>query len=212
MLEQLTWYRQSSYLWRGEVTVYVDPWGVPDGEPGADFVFITHAHADHFSPDDIKKVSSEGTIFVAPHDIAEQLAGDVRAVRPGEQLEVAGVGVEAIPAYNVQPGRLDKHPRDNDWVGYVLTLDGTRYLFAGDTDHTPELTGVRTDVAVVPVGGTFTMDAAEAATAVKEMGPRLAVPYHYGFVVGSESDGHRFVEAIAPIEGRIMTPVYPFAR
>lgn len=211
MLDQFTWYRQSALQWRDSLIVYIDPWGIGDDDPHADVVLITHAHFDHFSEPDLDKVVKDGTILVAPHDIAAQLKkGDVRAVKPGESLEAAGIPVETVPAYNAKPERKDFHPRDNNWVGYVLTLGGTRHYLAGDTDHIPEMGDIKADVAFVPIGGTYTMDVAEAAAAVKQIGPKMAVPYHFGFVVGKPSDGDAFVKAISPIQGKVLTPKNPF--
>ncbi len=211
MLDAFTWYKQSAIKWQGKnLTVHVDPWGVPEGEAKADLILITHAHFDHFQVEEIDRLTKEGTIIVTPHDIAAQLSGDVRAVKPGESVEAAGLSVSAVPAYNARPERLEMHPRENNWVGYVLDLEDTRTYLAGDTDHIPEMAGIRTDVAFVPAGGTYTMDAQEAAGAIKEIAPKIAVPYHFGFVVGSRSTGEEFVKAIAPIEGRVLTPVNPF--
>jgi len=211
VLDAFTWFKQSSLLWRGSPTVYIDPWGITDGQPPADLILLTHAHFDHLSEVDLAKITTDGTVVVAPHDIAAQLTrGDVRAVRPGEKLEAAGLQIETVAAYNVKPDRLDFHPRDNNWVGYLVPLGAHRYYFAGDTDHTPELDEVRADVAFVPIGGTYTMDVDEAAGAIKQIRPKLAVPYHFGFVVGTGGDGERLVKAIAPIEGAVLSPMHPF--
>ena len=213
MLDAFTWYKQAALKWKGKgLTVHIDPWGVPDGEEKADLLLITHAHFDHYSQEDMDRVTKEGTVIVAPHDVATECltTGDIRAIKPGETLEAAGLQVHAIPAYNLRPERLEMHPRDNNWVGYVLELGGTMTYLAGDTDHIPEMADLKTDIAFVPAGGTYTMDVQEAVGAVKDINPKMAVPYHFGFVVGSRSVGAEFVEAIAPIEGRVLDPVHPF--
>jgi L-ascorbate metabolism protein UlaG (beta-lactamase superfamily) len=199
-------------LWRGDKVVYIDPWDIPEGEPKADIVFITHAHFDHYSEPDLDKVVHEKTILIAPQDVAEQCLkrGDVRAVKPGQTIEAGGFPVEAVPAYNHRPERKDFHPRDNNWVGYVITLGGTRYYLAGDTDHIPEMGDIKTDVAFLPCGGTYTKDVSEAAVAAKEINPKVAVPCHFGFVVGSSSTGEEFVKAVAPIKGQILKPRHGF--
>jgi L-ascorbate metabolism protein UlaG (beta-lactamase superfamily) len=213
VLERITWFRQAAIRWiDDERTVYVDPWGVPAGAPPADVILITHAHFDHLQPDQIAMLSTRATRLVAPHDVAAELTGHVTAVAPGESHVVAGLRFTTVPAYNVVEARLDAHPRANRWVGYVLDLGGATYYHAGDTDHVPELDEVRTDVAFLPIGGTYTMDVSEAAGLTRSIAPRLAVPMHYGFVVGSPGDGERFREEAAPVPVEIMTPVDPFER
>jgi L-ascorbate metabolism protein UlaG (beta-lactamase superfamily) len=210
MLERFTWFRQSAYLWRGDgLTVYIDPWMVTTDDP-ADVIFITHAHFDHYQPDDIEKIRKDGTKIVAPHDIARELSGDVTPVSPGDSLNVAGIDVQAVPAYNVVKERLQAHPKENNWVGYILTLGSNSYYHAGDTDHVPELGSVRADVAFLPIGGTYTMDPGEAAGLAKAINPQVAVPMHYGFVVGSPADAERFAKEADPVKVETLTPVHPF--
>jgi L-ascorbate metabolism protein UlaG (beta-lactamase superfamily) len=212
MLDRFTWFKQSAYRWQGDgLNVYIDPWGVTTPEP-ADVIFVTHAHSDHFQPDEIERLSRPGTRIIAPRDVAEGLSGDVTPVRPGDELEVAGIKVVAVPAYNVVEERLDAHPRENDWVGYVLTLGRNDYYHAGDTDHAPELSDVRADVAFLPIGGTYTMEAPEAAGLAKAIGPQIAVPMHYGFVVGSPADAERFSREAGPVTVEILNPENPFER
>jgi L-ascorbate metabolism protein UlaG (beta-lactamase superfamily) len=213
MLDAITWYRQSALRWTdGQLTVYIDPWGTPPDAAPADLILITHAHFDHFRPEEIARLRAEGAPVVAPADVAAELTGAVTPVAPGQSHEVAGVRFTTVPAYNAVEQRLDRHPKVNGWVGYVLELGGATYYAAGDTDHVPELDAIRTDVAFVPIGGTFTMDVEEAAGLVRAMSPGLAVPYHYGFVVGSAADGERFRREAAPIPVALVDPDNPFER
>ncbi len=214
MLEQFTWFRQSAYRWKGDgITIYIDPWGVAKGkdEP-ADVIFITHAHFDHFQMNEIEKVRKGTTKIVAPRDVAKEIGGDVKAVRPGESFDVGGIKVETVPAYNTHPQRLQAHPKENQWVGYILKLGNHRYYHAGDTDHVPELDAIKTDVAFVPIGGTYTMEAPEAAGLVKKIRPQVAVPMHYGFVVGTPSDAERFAKEAAPVKVQTLKPVNAFEK
>jgi L-ascorbate metabolism protein UlaG (beta-lactamase superfamily) len=214
MLERYTWFRQSAFLWSAEggPTVYVDPWGVAASDPPADLVLITHAHDDHFRPDDLERVVGPATKLVAPHDVARELSGDVTPVRPGESHEVAGVRFSTVPAYNVAEERLDMHPRSNDWVGFLLELGGGVHYHAGDTDRVPELESIRADAAFLPIGGTYTMDVEEAAGLAKAMSPGVAVPTHFGFrlddgeLVGASGDAERFRDAAAPVPVEVLTP------
>ena len=210
MLDRFTWFRQSAYRWDGEgVVAYIDPWGVTDPVP-ADVVFLTHAHFDHFSMEDLDKIRREDTRIFAPRDVADELSGDVVPVAPGDDVGFGAISGHTVPAYNVAEDRLDKHPKENRWVGYVLDLGGSTYYHAGDTDHLPELEEIQADVAFVPIGGTYTMDATEAAGLVKALGPQMAVPMHYGFVVASPSEADRFAREADPVRVEILTPTNPF--
>ncbi len=211
MLDRITWFRQSALLWQdGERRIYVDPWGTPEDAAPADVILITHAHGDHLQPDEIARLSTPSTKLVAPHDVAKELSGDVTPVAPGESHEIGGLRFTTVPAYNTAEERLEMHPKANRWVGYILELGGSAYYHAGDTDHVAELDDVKTDVAFVPIGGTYTMDVDEAAGFVKAFAPKLAVPFHYGFVVGSAGDGERFRAASSPVPVELMEPTNPF--
>jgi L-ascorbate metabolism protein UlaG (beta-lactamase superfamily) len=213
VLEPVTWFRQSALRWRlpGR-TIHIDPWGTPpDAEP-ADLILITHAHSDHLRPEEIARLSTGATRIAAPRDVADSLTGNLTAVAPGESHELAGVRFTTVPAYNVREEALRFHPRANRWVGYVLELPGGTYYHAGDTDHAPELDEVRADVAFLPVGGHFTMGPEEAGGLARTIAPRVAVPFHYGFRVGSARDGERFRDAASPVRVELMEPVQPFER
>jgi L-ascorbate metabolism protein UlaG (beta-lactamase superfamily) len=211
MLEGFTWFKQAAYRYDGDgLVLYIDPWEA-EGPP-ADVILITHAHDDHYQPDEIERLRKDGTKLVAPHDIARELSGEVTPVAPGDSVEVAGVGIQAVPAYNIAEERLQAHPKANNWVGYVLTLGDRTYYHAGDTDHVPELDSVRANVTFLPIGGTYTMEAQEAGGLARAIGPDLAVPMHYGYLVGSPADAERFAEAAKPVTVRIMSPVRPFER
>lgn len=189
LTKNIHWLGQSSIQITGEKTVYVDPWKIRKPEP-ADMVLVTHGHFDHMSPDDIDRVSKPDTVVVAPADCADKIGKGARGVKPGDTVAVAGISVEAVPAYNVNK---DFHPPGNRWVGYVITIGGRRIYHAGDTDFIPEMENLKDiDVALLPVGGTYTMDAQEAAMAANTIRPKVAVPFHYGSVVGSKADAEKF--------------------
>jgi L-ascorbate metabolism protein UlaG (beta-lactamase superfamily) len=184
--------------------IWIDPFRLSVDGPKADLIFITHAHGDHLSPDDLAKVVKADTIAVGPPDCIAPVPvpeAQKRAVAPGQSHDIEGIHVEVVPAYNI-----DKpfHPKTNNWVGYILELDGRRIYHAGDTDRIPELKDIRADVAMLPVGGTYTMDAEEAAQAILEdIKPAMAVPIHYT-VVGSEADAERFRDLLPPGMARVL--------
>jgi L-ascorbate metabolism protein UlaG (beta-lactamase superfamily) len=211
VLDRVTWFKQSAMRWAGDgLTVYIDPWGVRPDDTPADLILITHAHRDHFRPEEIEKIRTGATKIAAPRDVAAGITGDVTAVAPGESHEIAGVRFTTVPAYNIAPDRLDLHPKANGWVGYVLELGDRRFYHAGDTDRLPELDVLTTDVAFLPVGGRATMDVDEAAGLAKAIAPTVAVPMHFGFLVGDPADGERFRDAAAPVRVEVLTPVRPF--
>lgn len=174
---------------RNGITVYFDPYGLKNGFHDADAVFITHDHFDHFSPEDISRVAKEDTLVVMPETCSADLPYDILRVAPGRTYEAKGILFETVPAYNV--GKKF-HPKENAWVGYIVTLDGFRYYVAGDTDINDDVRRVRCDAAFLPVGGTYTMTAEEAASLANEIRPKAAVPTHFGSVAGDAGDGDRF--------------------
>jgi L-ascorbate metabolism protein UlaG (beta-lactamase superfamily) len=190
---EITWLGHASFRIAGEESVvYIDPWKI-DGQPhDADVVVVSHSHYDHCSPEDVEKVSKDGTSIVAPGDTIAKL-GAANAVTPGDRLTLHDVTVEAVAAYNI--GKAF-HPRSNNWIGVVLTVDGKRIYYAGDTDLIPEMNDLKdVDLALLPVGGTYTLDAQEAAQACQAIGCAAVVPYHWGDIVGSRSDADEFVQA-----------------
>lgn len=172
----------SSVRLQGTKIIYIDPWQI-EGEPhDADVILVTHDHHDHYSPEDIAKLSKETTILAAPASMADQVTGPLVAVEPGRAYEIGGIHVETVAAYNI--GR-PFHTKEKNYVGYLVELDGVRYFVAGDTDQNPENSTVSCDVAFVPCGGKYTMDAPQAVAFVNAIRPKIAVPTHYGAVTDS---------------------------
>ncbi|MEM0231036.1 MAG: MBL fold metallo-hydrolase [Candidatus Woesearchaeota archaeon] len=179
-------------------TIYIDPYQI-DAIQKADLILITHGHYDHCSIADIKKIVKNGTIVIATSDCISQLRKveniSIKIVSPNKDVKIANMpwlSISTVPAYNIAKMF---HSKDNEWVGYVLDIKGHKIYHAGDTDFIPEMREIKDiDVAFLPVGGTYTMNAEEAAEAASVMMPKIAVPIHYGAIVGSEKDAQKFKE------------------
>src|SRR5436305_11530592 len=199
LLEAVEWLGHSGCrIAVGKANVYIAAYRIAAGEPPADLILITHAHYDHFSPQDVERLSTGGTHLIAPPAVAERLEGEVASIRPGEVVEtnIYGVDVRAVPAYNTSKrdgeGR-PFHPREAGLVGYELNVRGERLYHAGDTDVIPEMDWVvGVDVALLPVSGVYVMTAHEAAEAARRIQPTVAVPMHWGEHIGSHDDAQAF--------------------
>ena len=188
MLEYIEVLCHSSIKINKEKVIYIDPFKIEKNYNDADIVFITHDHYDHYSEEDIDKVINENTIIIIPEELLTKLLrkgfrkDSIITVEPNKKYMIQGMKFETIPAYNTNK---QFHPKENGWVGYIIEIKGVRYYIAGDTDITEENRRVKCDVAFVPVGGTYTMDFKEAATLVNEIKPKMAIPIHYGDIVGT---------------------------
>lgn len=193
MLDNIEVLIHSSIKFSKDIIIYFDPYKINKEYHDADIIFITHSHYDHYSPLDIKKVIKDNTIVVCPKDVKEELLKlnikNIIEVVPNKDYEVLNIKFKTIPAYNVNK---NFHPKENNWVGYLINYNNIKYYIAGDTDITEENKNIICDVAFVPVGGTFTMDYKEAASLINEIQPKIAVPTHYGLIVGNKDDGIKF--------------------
>ena len=208
MLENIEVLYHSSIRISKNKEIYIDPFKIDKDYNDADIVFITHDHFDHYSEKDIDKVINENTTIIIPKELLTKILrkginkNAVITVESNKEYMVQGIKFETIPAYNTNK---TFHPKENDWVGYIITLDGIRYYIAGDTDITEENRKVKCDVAFVPVGGTYTMDFKEAAQLINEIQPKIAVPIHYGSIVGTKQDATDFIKLLHPnIKGVIL--------
>ena len=186
--------------------IYFDPFKLDNRyKKDADYIFITHSHYDHFSPEDIKKILNENTNIIITSDLKEKVEAlgisNVLVVEPDNEYEINGIKFETVVAYN-----SDKpyHKKEFNWVGYIITLDGERIYVAGDTDNVDEINNVVCNIACVPVGGTYTMNYNEAANLINSIDPDYAIPIHYGTVVGSKDDAIKFKELVEGADVRIL--------
>jgi len=166
---------------------------------------ISHEHFDHCSPDDVSKIQGSGTVIITDKTSAEKLTGDVRIVAPGESMSLGEVKIEAVPSYNRDK---DFHPKQKAWLGFIVEVDGVRIYHAGDTDFIPEMKELKVDIALLPVSGTYVMTAEQAVEAALAIQPKLAIPMHYGTIVGDDNDALAFKESL---KGKIDVLILPKA-
>ena len=196
MLDSITVNEHSSIRIDDKIIAYIDPFRLKEARHDADLILFTHPHFDHFSPEDFYKAAKPDTLFVCPLSMKREAleAGiapaQLRTLEAEENLGILGIEIEGVPAYNTNK---PNHPKEKGWLGYVLEIGPHMVYVAGDTDRIPEGEAVQCDVALVPIGGTYTMDAAEAAAFVNAMRPHAVIPTHYGSIVGSLNDAREFV-------------------
>lgn len=193
--KKIHWLGHDGFRIDASKIIYFDPFQISGG-PKADIIFISHEHFDHCSPEDVAKIQGPNTVIVTEKDSAPKLKGDVRIVKPGDKIEIDGVKVEVVPAYNVNK---DFHPKANGWLGFIVEIDGVRIYHAGDTDFIPEMKEINVDIALLPVSGVYVMTSEQAVEAAKAIKPKLAIPMHYGAIVGSEKDALDFRDALKGI-------------
>ena len=174
-----------------EKCIYIDPYQLTGNLPKADIIICTHSHFDHCSPEDINKIKTDKTIFVVTADSAEKISGNVEIIAPGQSLNIDKIKIEAVPAYNTNKSF---HPKENGWMGVIIDDENIKIYHTGDSDVIPEMESISADVWLVPVSGTYVMSAKEAAGIINDVKPQVAVPMHYGAIIGSESDAKKFAE------------------
>ena len=198
--EKLHWLGHDTFRIDAGLTIYFDPFRIESG-PHADIIFISHDHYDHCSPEDLAKIQGAETVIVTCNSCRKKVAGNIKVVAPGDILTVKGIPVQVVPAYNINK---KFHPKKNGWLGFIIEIDGVRVYHAGDTDLIPEMGEIQTDIALLPVSGTYVMTASEAVEAALIIKPALAIPMHYGSLVGEISDAERFKHSL---EGKIAVKI-----
>lgn len=202
MAKNIHWLGHDTFKITGEKVIYTDPFKIKKKDM-ADIILITHEHRDHCSPDDIKKLQGPNTVIVTTADCAAKLGGNIKIVRAGDMIDVSGIRIEAVPSYNTNK---QFHTKDKGWVGFIVTVSRERIYLAGDTDYIPEMVNFRADIALLPVSGIYVMTAEEAVQAALAIKPKIAIPMHYGSIVGSLDDAKKFAEKL---KGTIAVQILP---
>ncbi|NTV24137.1 MAG: MBL fold metallo-hydrolase [Nanoarchaeota archaeon] len=183
----------------------IDPFETAETEK-ADIILVTHGHYDHCSIADIQKLTKKETLIATTPDTTSKFSGKVQGgviklVKPGDSFEHLGIKIAAVPAYNINK---PFHPKENLWVGYIFTIKGIRFYHAGDTDYIPEMADISADVVFLPVSGTYVMTAEEAVIAARKIMPKIAIPMHYGKIVGTKSDAETFAKGCTFCQVKIL--------
>ncbi|MBQ6282315.1 MAG: MBL fold metallo-hydrolase [Bacilli bacterium] len=172
--------------------IYFDPYKIEDNKHDADIIFITHNHYDHMDINSINKIKNENTIIIAPQTMKDTIDKiefkDYIYLNPNENIDIDNINIKTIPAYNIEKSF---HPRKNNWLGYIVTFNNISYYIAGDTDKTKESESVKCDIALIPIGGYYTMDVEEATELIKIIKPKIVIPTHYGSIVGNIDAGKK---------------------
>ena len=199
MLENISIIHHSSIKFSDNIKIYFDPYEINENNNDADIIFITHNHYDHYSENDIKKIYNANTKFIIPKDLEKELLNlgikkeNIVTVAPNNNYNVLDISFKTIPAYNINK---PFHPKENNWVGYLINYNNFTYYIAGDTDITEDNKLIKCDVAFLPIGGKYTMNYKEAAELTNIIKPKIVVPIHYGLIVGTTEDAIEFSKLI----------------
>ncbi|MEJ2690967.1 MAG: MBL fold metallo-hydrolase [Deltaproteobacteria bacterium] len=200
----LTWLGHDTFRLAVDNTIlYFDPFRLTGAPPKADIILVSHEHYDHCSPEDVAKIQKPDTLIITDRQAANKLTGHIICLAQGENHTVGSIKIEAVPSYNISK---QFHPAANGWLGFIVTAKGISIYHAGDTDRIPEMKNFKVDIALLPVSGTYVMTADEAAQAALDLNPALAIPMHYGSIVGDRSDAERFASLLA---GKIPVSLLP---
>lgn len=208
ILNGIKWLGHASLLLNiDNKNIYIDPWKLKEEHPKADIILVTHSHFDHYSEEDINKIKKEDSILFSSEDVVNQTSlKNKKVIKPFEEVKIDNILIKGFPAYNINK---DFHPKKNNWLGFIIEKDGISVYIAGDTDVIEEMKKLKVNIAILPVGGTYTMTESEAAEIVNEIKPDIAIPIHWGDIVGSIENAKRFKELVKPdINVNIIQPLH----
>lgn len=203
IVRNMNWIGQSCFSIEGQrFKIYTDPLSITQTDL-ADIILITHAHGDHFSQNDINKLAGPNTVVIAPADCNYSGPGKRVVLLPWQEYIVKGIKIKAVPAYNITKTQF--HPKSNNWVGYLITVNGVTIYDAGDTERIPEMQAFTCDIALLPLGQVYTMNSVEdAAASAQDVKAKIAIPMHFGLYEGTGADAQTFKDLL---EGKILVVI-----
>lgn len=209
---KIRWHGHDTFSIEKGLTICIDPYKLSRLIP-AHIVLISHNHFDHLSLEDLKKTSSSNTVIIAAKECVSQLSRvacrELIGILPGQEKIVNNVKVKAVPAYNIDKINPDTskpfHPKEDNKIGFIVNIENVSIYHTGDSDLIPEMTDLKPDILLVPVSGTYVMTAKEAVKATEKIKPKIAIPMHYGTIVGNEADAKEFKAMVKSCEVQILT-------
>ncbi|TLY03678.1 MAG: MBL fold metallo-hydrolase [Thaumarchaeota archaeon] len=198
---QIKWYGHDTFSLEGDIKIYTDPYKISK-KSEADLILISHDHFDHLSLEDLKKISTNKTTIVTAKECLNKITGisykEKIGIMPGENKTIGGIRIRAVNAYNIDKINPDTkkpfHPKEDNKVGFLVSIKGISIYHTGDSDLIPEMSDLR-----------HVMTAREAAQATETIKPKIAIPMHYGTIVGSENDATEFKNLVKSCEVQILT-------
>ena len=208
----MKWYGHDTFSLEGDIKIYFDPYKIAE-KTEANLILISHNHFDHLSLEDLKKISTNKTTIVTANECLNKITGisykEKIGIMPGENRMISGIRIRAVNAYNIDKINPDTkkpfHPKEDNKIGFLINIKGISIYHTGDSDLIPEMSDLRPDILLIPVSGTYVMTAKEAAQATETIKPKIAIPMHYGTIVGSENDATEFKNLVKSCEVRILT-------
>ncbi len=195
MVDNIKWLGHASIMIKvDDKNIFIDPWKIKEIKDKADIILITHSHFDHYSEEDIKKVAKVDSVIYGPEDVISKTSlKNKKVLKPYDEIKSGNINIKAFPAYNLNK---NFHPKENKWLGYIIEYNGVSIYIAGDTDFIPEMRELKVNIVILPVGGTYTMNAKESANFTNTIKPDVAIPIHWGDIVGSKKDVDEFIKNV----------------
>ncbi len=209
---KIKWHGHDTFSITHDKTIVIDPYKLSN-KIDADLILVSHNHFDHLSNEDLKKVSSSKTVIVAAKECVDMLKGisckEIIGLEPGQEKTIDEIKIKAIRAYNLTKINPDTkkpfHPKEDNKIGFFITIRGKTLYHTGDSDLIPEMSDLKPDILLVPVSGTYVMTSTEASQAVEKIKPKIAIPMHYGTIVGTQNDAVEFKNKVTSCSVEILT-------